>query len=150
MLLAFPPDAAGGDSGGYEKVRFVTGGDAGEAGAWIRSDGEDCCGGDAAAAAAASLLPRLSVGEEGARGSGRSVPARSSSVFQVGTVGCDERCGAMNGTVRRWGERNVGALLVSVAMSESLLQVRKTEASTDLTTGKDQLVLSPFFRRRKC
>lgn len=90
MLLAFPPDAAGGDSGGYEKVRFVTGGDVGEAGAWIRRDGEDCCGGDAAAAAAAAvssaLLLRLGAGEEGACGSVLSAPARSSSAFQAGAV----------------------------------------------------------------
>lgn len=32
MLLASPPGAAGGDSGGYEKVRFVAGGDVGVAG----------------------------------------------------------------------------------------------------------------------
>lgn len=96
-LLASPFDAAGGDSGGYENLRLIAGGDVGEDGVWIRSDGEDSCGGAAAAVLLSLpmlLLLRLGAGEEGVSlRSVRSVPVRSSSAFRVGAIGCGERRG---------------------------------------------------------
>lgn len=106
MLLASPPTAAGGDSGGYAKVRFVAGGGVAFAGFRIRIDGEDCCGGAAATALSLLLLLllRLGGGEEGAGSSDRSVSVRSSSAFRVDKIGCNQRH-----TVRRWEGRNLGA-----------------------------------------